>query len=176
MKARTNFSFVTQEPGNYLVDIKSLEWSENDDKETICTIKNKVLDSIENGSEFNDSEITEWLNMTKEPYNKSNGGRLLGLMLLLVPKFPDKDYPEDYFNDTGVQAKVKKSLEGQQYGMRITQKVSKNKKGEDSTFIRVQEYFDKSEYQNRMRASSGKSVPQTAPAAADNGKGEDSGW
>jgi len=174
-KPRTSFDFVTQAPGTYLLETKSVEFSHKEDSgDLMCRVVNTVLDSIDAGSEFNNTPLSEMFNLEYA----FAVDRLLGLLAVGVD-LPNKEYPDDYFTDEKVQERVKKQLAGAKFGAKI--KHTPDKADPNKKYINVVEYYTQKEYQELMKKSNStsggaKKVEEKAGAGAEAGAGTGSGW
>lgn len=165
-RPKTSSDFTTQAEGRYLFECDSVEFYASEKAhnkgDLICKVSHKIIDGLENGSEFNETKISEWFALEHTFSVES----LLGLMSVSVG-LPDKDYPDDFFKDDKTQAKTAKQLVGSQYGGKVKHEPGEK---EGSTFAKVVEYYTKKEY-----AGFNAEAAPVAETASDNGSSEASG-
>lgn len=152
-------AFDVPDEGYYLMRVEEVKF-ENSDKGLSCSIRSEIVDAVENvhciGMKVFDNFPL---------YTEFGRGRLLGF-LIKATKMKEKEYPDDYFNDTKVQNTITSKAPNSTFGGSI-----KHTKGEKGIFANIREYLSTEEFKEKFGQAQ-KSNSQKTKEIED----EDLGW
>lgn len=146
--------FDVVEEGDYLLKVVSTEFSK-EDKGLSCRVRNEVQEGIEHDDQDGKTILDNF-----PLYTSFGVARLLGLMIKTGVKLdPQKNYPDDYFNDSAIQEKTVKNLVERLYGGTVKHAKAKLTAGSDTetTMSNIRTYMTKDEYREKVKLYSEKS-------------------
>lgn len=145
--------FDVPEEDDYLFMTDTIEFLK-DDRGYSVRVRDVIQDSINYGSENNGMVVFDNFPL----YREFGVARFLGFLIKSI-SLPNKDYPNNYFDDEKIQKKVEKELKGRLFGGRIRHVPGRR---EGVVMANIQEYYTKDEFREKKTAA-GKEAP--APGA-----------
>ena len=167
MKPVYTSSFDLPAEGQCIFQCSEITFIDNSEKGLSAKVK----------SEITDSEHPENIGMNVSdnfPLAKEFGAsRFLGFLVKSIG-LPEKEYPETYFEDKKIQAKIESKVPGATFGG-----VIKHTKKDDQTYPNIKEYYTKDEMKKLLsekdkKAPSKVKTTSEAPAKEEAPAGD--GW